>query len=169
MRLNERVLYVATEKPTSKSASLISGAEARWQLYDNRFSGPSVMHLLLSRRDEITHAVHYKDIQSMENYWHHISDWNVYSSPKTVTWIINPRARMRYIHAKHKIPRPPLRVIAMWQANDELSSLRNLRNLTAYRASPSPLSESVSFMAPSVALQLNHVARWLMSSCHFLI
>lgn len=126
MRLDERALYVATEKPASKSANLISGAEARWRLYDTRFSGPSVMRLLLSRRDEIPRAVHYKDIQRMERYWHHISDWNVDGSPKTVTWIISPHARTWYIHAKHKIPQPPLRVIGMWQANDKLSLITKL-------------------------------------------
>lgn len=41
MRLDEKVLYMAIEKPMSKSANFISGAEARWQLYYNCFLDPS--------------------------------------------------------------------------------------------------------------------------------
>lgn len=40
MRLDEIVFYMATEKPVSKSANLIAGAEARWQLYYNCFLEP---------------------------------------------------------------------------------------------------------------------------------
>lgn len=36
-----KVLYMAIEKPMSKSANLISGVEARWQLYYNCFLDPS--------------------------------------------------------------------------------------------------------------------------------
>ena len=72
MRLYEKFFFfflMAIEKPMSKSANLIAGAETRWQLYNpNCFLDHLVIYFGLSRCDEIIYIVHYKDIKRKENY-----------------------------------------------------------------------------------------------------
>lgn len=67
MRLDEKVLYMAIEKPMSKSANLISGAEARWQLYYNCFFG-HIRLCIYFLQDVMRLRTQYKDIKRRENY-----------------------------------------------------------------------------------------------------
>ena len=54
----------------SKSANLISGAETRYFITPIAFLDHLVIYFGLSRCDEITYTVHYKDLKKKEIYWY---------------------------------------------------------------------------------------------------